>query len=137
MKISVITVAFNAEETIGDAIKSVAAQDCDDVEHIIIDGGSTDGTLRVVQNHKDKIAKWISEKDLGLYDAMNKGVGLATGEIIGFLNADDIYANNKVLSRVGSVIREDVDGCYADVIFVRNDLHTVVRRYRSGRFNVG
>jgi len=137
MKISVVTVAFNAEKTIGDAIESVAAQEYGDVEHIIIDGGSTDGTLQVIQNHTDKIAKWISEKDQGLYDAMNKGVGLATGDVIGFLNADDIYANNKVLSQVCSVLRAGLDGCYADVVFVRDDLQTVVRRYRSDRFYVG
>ena len=130
-------VAFNAEETPGDAIESVAAQECVDVEHIMVDGGSRGGTLRVMRNHKDKIAKWISEKDRGLYDAMNKGVGLATGDVIGFLNADDIYANNKVLFRVGSVVRKGLDGCYADVVFVRNDLQTVVRHYRSGRFHVG
>lgn len=137
MKISVITVAFNAENTIGDTIQSVARQAWDEVEHIVIDGASTDGTLRVIQGNKDKIAKWISEKDHGLYDAMNKGIRLATGDVIGFLNADDIYATEHVLSRVGSVVKQGVDGCYADVDFVRDDLRTVVRRYRSERFNVG
>jgi glycosyltransferase involved in cell wall biosynthesis len=137
MKISVITVAFNAEKTIGDTIHSVAAQAWDEVEHIVIDGASTDGTLGVILNNEDKITKWISEADHGLYDAMNKGIDLATGDVIGFLNADDIYANDNVLTRVGSVLRGGIDGCYADVDFVRNDLRTVVRRYRSDRFHIG
>lgn len=137
MKISVITVAYNAEKTIGDTINSVDAQGFDDVEYIVIDGASTDGTVGVIHDNENKITKWISEKDNGLYDAMNKGIAMATGDIIGFLNADDVYADNGVLARVSSVVEEGVDGCYADVCFVRNDLQTVVRRYRSSRFHVG
>ncbi|MDX2476604.1 MAG: glycosyltransferase, partial [Gammaproteobacteria bacterium] len=98
MKISVITVVFNAVETIEDTIKSVIDQDYDDIEHIIIDGGSTDGTLDVVNCYKDHLAKVVSEPDNGIYDAMNKGIALASGNIIGFLNADDLYAHNDVIA---------------------------------------
>ena len=97
MKISVITVVFNAVDTIEDTIKSVMAQDYRDIEHIVIDGGSTDGTMDVVNQYREYLAMVMSEPDNGIYDAMNKGIDLATGDIIGNLNADDWYADNACL----------------------------------------
>jgi len=90
MKISVITVVRNAENTIADTLMSVAAQNYPDIEHIVIDGASTDNTLDIIKQHEDRIAVLVSEPDNGLYDAMNKGIELATGDVIGLLNADDI-----------------------------------------------
>ena len=93
MKITIITASYNSVETIEDCIKSVLNQIYSNIEHIVIDGGSTDGTLDVIKKYKDKITKWISEPDKGIYDAMNKGIKLATGDIIGIFNSDDIYAD--------------------------------------------
>lgn len=93
MKISVITVAYNSANTLGDTLQSVAAQNYPVVEHILIDGASTDGTAEIVDRYGDHLAKYLSETDLGIYDAMNKGLSLATGDVIGFLNSDDMFAD--------------------------------------------
>lgn len=136
MKISVITVCFNSVDTIEDAIRSVAEQTYSDVEHIIIDGGSTDGTQDVVARFHGVVSTWISEPDNGIYDAMNKGIAVASGDVVGFLNADDIYAHPGVLSKVVEAFAADhVDACYGDVVFVREDMQNVVRYYRSSRFS--
>lgn len=136
MKITVITVCRNAIRTIEDAIRSVASQTYKNVEHIIVDGASTDGTQDVVRKHEKLLAKWISEPDRGIYDAMNKGVSMATGDVVGFLNADDVYAHSDVLSEVAGILSsEDVQACYGDVVFVGDDLETVVRYYRSKGFS--
>jgi glycosyltransferase involved in cell wall biosynthesis len=100
MKISVITVCYNSAEHLGDAITSVAEQNYLDKEHIVVDGGSNDGTLEVIRSNDSKIARWISEQDEGIYDAMNKGIGMATGDVIGILNSDDFYFSNSILSKV-------------------------------------
>ncbi len=100
MKISVITVVYNSAHTIADALNSVAQQTYSDIEHIVIDGGSSDGTVSVIESHRDALAHFVSEPDNGIYDAMNKGLRLASGDVIGFLNADDVYAHNEVLSRM-------------------------------------
>src|SRR3989339_645559 len=98
MNISIVTVSYNSAETIEDAILSVIKQKGDfQVEYIIVDGGSTDGTLEIINKYKDKISKVISESDKGIYDAMNKGIELATGEIIGVLNSDDFYVSDEIL----------------------------------------
>src|SRR5258706_14822336 len=101
MKTSVITVSFNSAATIADTLSSVAEQTWPEVEHIVIDGGSTDGTLEIVHGRNKLLAHVVSESDAGIYDAMNKGVAAATGEIIGLLNADDSYAHKDVLRDVG------------------------------------
>ena len=134
MKISIITIAFNSEETIEDTIKSVVAQDYKDVEYIIIDGGSTDGTLQIVDKYKDNIAKVISEPDKGIYDAMNKGVRASTGELVGILNSDDFYASNTVLSEIADAIG-DKDAIYADLVYVdRENTEKVVRYWKAGAY---
>lgn len=136
MRISIITVAFNAAGTIADTLQSVARQTHPDIEHIVVDGASTDGTLDVVRRHGECVARLISEPDQGIYDAMNKGLRLAKGEIIGFLNADDVYADTGGLARVSALMeKEKLDALFGDVEFVspaRRD--RPVRRYRSGRF---
>lgn len=134
MRISVITVVFNGAETIEDTILSVLSQRVDDLEYIIIDGGSTDQTMDVVNRHKDKIDVIVSETDSGMYDAMNKGIAMASGDVIGFLNADDVYAHENVLGTVADVLSDkNIDGCYADLLYVsRDDLTNAVRYWRSG-----
>lgn len=136
MKISIITVCRDAVDTIEDTILSVSGQTFGNVEHIIVDGGSTDGTLEIINKHVSLITKWVSEPDNGIYDAMNKGIKMATGEVIGFLNADDIYARPDVLVRASEVMgKNGIQACYSDVVYVRDDLHTVVRYYCSRRFS--
>ncbi len=100
MKISIITASFKCAQTIEDCIQSIVSQTYPNIEHIIIDGGSRDGTLNVISKYKDKIAKLVSEPDSGIYDAMNKGIKIATGDIVGTLNSDDMYANEYVIENV-------------------------------------
>lgn len=136
MKISVVTVCRNASSTIENTICTVAAQKHTNLEHIIVDGSSTDGTLNIIHRYKDNFAKWVSEHDHGIYEAMNKGIAMATGDVIGFLNADDIYAHSNVLTNVATVLENsEVQACYGDVVFVRDDLETIVRYYRSREFS--
>lgn len=136
MKISVITVVFNNAETLLQTIQSVAGQVGANVEHIIVDGGSTDGSLEIIKQHESSVAKWISEPDKGIYDAMNKGIAMATGDVIGFLNADDVYASNTVLQEVTLNIA-DADVLYGDLQYRNADLSKIVRHWRSGQYNEG
>jgi len=137
MKISIITVVWNNKDTIKDAIDSVLNQTYHDIEYIIIDGASIDGTVEVVQNYGDKIDKFVSEPDNGLYDAMNKGIKLATGDVIGILNSDDIYIDKFVIENIVRVFKEkEVDSVFADLVYVRpEDLNKVVRHYDSSQFS--
>lgn len=139
MKISVITVAFNAARTIGETLDSVAVQSHPDVEHIVVDGASTDGTLTIVERHSQRVARLVSEPDYGIYDAMNKGLRLVTGDVIGFLNADDIYADTGVLARVSANMEaEGLDALFGDAEFVSPERpHRPLRRYRSESFHPG
>ena len=139
MKISIITVSFNNAATIEDTINSVASQKHSDVEHIVIDGVSTDGTVEIVQRNRDAVEKFVSERDSGIYDAMNKGIASASGDVIGFLNSDDVYAHCDILSRAAEVFANpDVDACYADLVYVRQeDLGKVVRHWKSKDFRQG
>ncbi|MEZ4938555.1 MAG: glycosyltransferase family 2 protein [Crocinitomicaceae bacterium] len=139
MKISIITIAYNSEETIEDTIKSVIDQDYSEIEYIIIDGGSKDGTLDIVERYKDQIAIIVSEPDKGIYDAMNKGVQRATGELVGILNSDDIYAHKQVLSKVVDKIQEEkADALYADLVYVdREDTDKITRKWISGTYKSG
>ena len=137
MKISIITVVWNNQETIRDAIESVLSQTYKDIEYIIVDGESIDGTVEIVQSYGDKISKFISEPDNGLYDAMNKGISLATGDVVGILNSDDFYIDEFVIEKVIEVFKEHkVDSCFADLVYVHpNNLEKVVRHYDSSAFN--
>ncbi len=135
MKISIITVCYNSASTIEDTIKSVISQDYADLEYIIIDGGSTDETLKIVGKYQDKIAKVVSEPDRGIYDAMNKGIKLASGDIVGIINSDDFYSDNKVLDKVAGVISGGVDACYGDLAYVnRQDVSKQVRYWKAGEY---
>lgn len=139
MKVSIITIAFNSAETIEDTIQSVIAQDYDNIEYIIIDGGSNDDTLNIIEKYKDSIHKVISEPDKGIYDAMNKGVNNASGDLIGILNSDDFYAHSDVISKVVSKITEaNTDSIYADLVYVdRNNTNDVTRKWISGSYEDG
>lgn len=136
MKISLVTVSYNSAKTIEDTIQSVLSQTWKDVEYLIIDGGSTDGTCDIVKKYRDSIAGFVSEPDYGIYDAMNKGIRLATGDVIGFLNADDVYTNKMVLEKVATAFIElDVDSVYGDLCYVAHDnMNKVVRYWKAGRF---
>ncbi|MES2353045.1 MAG: glycosyltransferase family 2 protein [Pseudomonadota bacterium] len=136
MKVSIITVVYNNKESIEEAILSVASQTHTAIEHIIVDGGSTDGTLDIIAKHADKLARVISEPDKGIYDAMNKGLRCATGDIIGLLNSDDKYAHKDVIDRVVRRLSSpEIEAVFADAAFVapgRPD--EIVRRYSSRYF---
>lgn len=137
MKLTVITVAYNAAATIADTLRAVATQTYAQIEHIVVDGASKDATREIVARHGARVARLVSEPDRGIYDAMNKGLALASGEVIGFLNADDVYASDHVVADVARAMQaEDLDALYGDVAFFRSDAPgTVVRRYRSDRFS--
>ena len=139
MRISVITVVRNAVATIEDTIRSVSEQSYPNIEHIVIDGGSNDGTLEVSRKYRSKIAAFKSEPDHGMYDAMNKGLQLATGDIVGFLNADDIYVDSHVLEDIAKVIvTQNMDACYGDLVYVdKSDIHKVVRYWKSQMYRDG
>lgn len=134
MKLSIITVVYNNERTITDAIQSVLAQTYKNIEYIIIDGNSTDQTLLRIEPFLENIRHLVSEKDKGIYDAMNKGLALATGDVIGILNSDDVYADEEVLSSVMELFENDplLDMVYGDLVYVKpDDLLQVVRTWRS------
>ncbi len=139
MKISVITVAFNAAATIGDTLASVASQSWTDREHIVVDGGSTDGTQSVVEHHRAGLAAFVSEPDEGLYHAMNKGIRMATGDFVGFLNSDDVFADERTLERIAAALAPgDVDACYGDLVYVDGrDTSKVVRHWKSRDYAPG
>jgi len=139
MKVSVITVALNAAETIEATIKSVLSQDYKDIEYIVVDGGSTDGTLDIINKYKNKIAKVISEPDKGIYDAMNKGLKSSTGDILATLNSDDVYADQTTVSRMAEFIQNNgLDAAYGDLIYVdRRDTGLVKRFWQPGRYKRG
>jgi glycosyltransferase involved in cell wall biosynthesis len=139
MRISVITVCFNSAATIGATLDSLAAQRGVEIEHVVVDGGSTDGTLEVIGRHAWKPARVVSEPDRGVYDAMNKGLRLVTGEVVGFLNADDFFADANVLADVARAMAPaDVDACYADLVYVSpDDTGRVVRYWRSRPYAPG
>jgi len=139
LRISVITVTFNSAATLPDTLRSVAAQSHPTVDYIIIDGGSTDATLAVVRNCGTPIAALVSEPDRGIYDAMNKGLEMATGDVVGFLNSDDMYADAQVLERVAAAFRDPlVDIVYGDIVFVsQQDTTRVVRLWTSRPYTPG
>ena len=132
-----ITACYNSAATLERALASVAAQDWPHIEHIVIDGGSIDETSDILERNRGRLAQIVSEPDSGIYDAMNKGLTRATGDVIAFLNADDCYANPQVLSRVAHVMSEgELDAVLGDVTFFRSDApDVVVRRYHSSRFS--
>lgn len=138
MKVSIITVCYNSEKTIRDAIESVVAQTYPDIEYLVIDGLSKDQTLPIVKSYSERISKLISEPDKGIYDAMNKGISLATGEIIGILNSDDFYATPQVIEEVVKQFSSAIDGVYGDLVYVSpDDTGKIVRTWKSGTYQEG
>jgi glycosyltransferase involved in cell wall biosynthesis len=137
MKVTIITAAYNAAKTIDETLDSVARQSHPNIEHIVVNGASTDGTQSIIEQYRDTLAAVVSGPDQGVYDAMNKGLALASGEVVGFLNADDVYADKHVLARVVDIMeRESLDALFGDVEFFRpEDPTRTVRRYRSERFS--
>lgn len=147
LKITVITATYNSGATIADTLNSVVSQTYSNIEHIIVDGKSSDNTIDIVRSFADKYRsrgmelKWISEKDNGIYDAMNKGINLADGEVIGLLNSDDFYSASNILSKVAEVFSKakkegnKLDAVYGDIHYVKSDnLHKCVRYYSSAGF---
>lgn len=122
--VSVITVVLNGEKYLEQTIKSVLSQTYNNIEYIIIDGQSTDKTLDIIKKHETKIDYWLSEKDGGIYDAMNKGINLAKGEIIGILNADDFYSPDAILNVTNTFLKTDADVLHGDIILLNNDIQT-------------
>jgi glycosyltransferase involved in cell wall biosynthesis len=137
MRVSIITVVRNSQATIAHTINSVLSQDYPDVEYIVIDGSSTDTTASVVKSYGSKITKFVSESDKGMYDAMNKGLKLATGDIIGFLHSDDYFENVSVISSVmQTFVKKKVDLVFGDVVFIHpQNFQKVIRYYSSANFH--
>lgn len=137
MKISIITAVYNNQDTVADAINSMLSQTYADVELIVIDGGSTDGTLDVLHGYGDKLNKLVSEPDRGIYDALNKGLKLATGDVIGFLHSDDLYADKRVLEEIAELFSNStVDAVYGDLVYVgKGSEDKVVRHWTAGEFS--
>lgn len=134
MKLTIITVVFNGAKTIKNTIESVLNQTYKNVEYIVIDGNSSDNTMEIVNGYKNKISTIISEPDRGLYDAINKGIALATGDVIGLLHSDDFYTDNAVLQRVVSKFEEiKSDTVFADLLYIKNDNLDLVLRYFSAK----
>ena len=138
LKITIVTAVLNSKDFIEDCIQSILHQTHKDIEHIVIDGGSTDGTVGTIEKYQLGITKIVSERDNGIYDAMNKGIRFATGEVIGILNADDFYPDSDILEKVAQVFKnEHIESCYGDLEYV-NAVNTakVVRHWRSGSFHI-
>lgn len=137
MKISIITVTFNAAETLEASLQSLIEQDYANKELIVIDGGSTDGTLEILEKYKQHISILVTEKDNGLYDALNKGISKATGDLIGILHADDLYLHPAVLSHYVDVLNSSAaDAVYANLYYVnRSDINKIIRKWQSGNYN--
>lgn len=141
MKISIITVTYNSGLTLVDTIESVLFQSYSDIEYIIIDGLSKDNTIDIINEYEPLFQgrlKWISEKDNGIYDAMNKGIRMATGDIVGIINSDDFYHRKDIIEKIAAIFEQDklVQAIYGDVRFVNpNDLNKTVRYYSSGKFS--
>jgi glycosyltransferase involved in cell wall biosynthesis len=135
MKISVITVTYNSAATLKDTLATVLNQDYPDVEHILVDGASKDDTVKIIKSYPH-VKNWVSEKDSGLYDAINKGIQMATGDVIGILNSDDFFPDNHVLSDIAKAFEVDrVDAVFGDIAFVKpGNLGKIIRLYSSGSF---
>lgn len=140
MKVSIITATFNSSSSILTCIKSVISQDYDDLEYLIIDGKSSDDTLSIVKEYKKKypFIKFVSEKDYGIYDALNKGIKLATGDLIGFVHSDDLLDGNHIITDVvNKMQKEQLDGIYGDLHYVdKVDLNKVIRLWKSRAFKI-
>ncbi len=138
MKLSLITVTYNSSKTLRDTFQSVLNQTYSDIEYIIVDGASKDNTVSIVKEYEPKFQgrmKWISEPDKGLYDAMNKGIRMATGDVVGILNSDDLFMDNKVLADVVAAFDEQTDGIFGNLYFVnQEDTNQIVRVWKGSPY---
>ncbi len=139
MKVSIITITYNSELTLRDTIDSVVGQSYNNIEYIIVDGGSKDNTLNIVKSYEGKISKVISEKDHGLYDALNKGIKLATGDVIGLIHSDDFYNSTNVIQHIVDTFQSShSDAVYADLYYVdKDDTTKIFRKWKSGDYKYG
>ncbi len=137
MKITVITATWNSETTIEDSLQSFAAQDYKNTEYLIIDGASTDSTLDIIKEKGKRVDRVVSEKDNGIYDALNKGIAMATGDVVGFLHSDDLFAHSSVLSRVAEAFElKGVDAVYGDLNYVSKlNTNKVIRHWKGGEYS--
>jgi glycosyltransferase involved in cell wall biosynthesis len=136
LKVSIITVVWNNKETIKDAIDSVLSQTYKDIEYIVIDGGSTDGTVNVIEKYRDKISVFLSEPDKGLYDALNKGIKLASGDVIGILHSDDLFSDRFVVSdMMERMVVKNAEIVFSDMVIVDNSMTKVLRYYMASYFS--
>jgi glycosyltransferase involved in cell wall biosynthesis len=137
MKVSIITATFNSINSIEDTFNSIKSQDYEDIEWIVIDGGSTDGTIEYLKSVQHKISKFISEKDNGIYDALNKGLSLATGDVVGFLHSDDVFANEIIISNIVKLFQEkQIGGVYGDLEYIsQNENKNVIRKWKSSVYD--
>lgn len=134
LKVSIITSTYNSQKTLRDTIESVIRQDYPHIEYIIVDGGSTDGTLDIVKEYAHAIARVISEPDKGIYDAMNKGIAAATGDVVGILNSDDFFASNHVIRTIAETLQNDptLDGVHANLYYVHpTNTDHIIRYWRT------
>lgn len=138
LKITVITVCYNSAATIGDTLAAVSRQGYQNFEHLIIDGASTDGTVDIIRQWTGHAVVLTSEPDKGIYDAMNKGLARASGDVIGFLNADDFYADSSVLEKVANAFQDETaEACFGDLVYVSKDNRRVIRNWKSRAFVKG
>jgi len=138
MKISIITIAYNSENSISDAINSVLSQTYPNIEYIIVDGKSKDKTVEIVKSYGNKISKFVSEPDKGIYDALNKGIEMASGDVVGFMHSDDLFADEHVIEKVARLFKEkNVDSIYGDLNYVfKNDTNKILRYWKSDEFSL-
>jgi len=139
LKISIITITYNSESTLIETIDSVLNQTYKDIEYIIVDGASTDDTISIVHSYKEKISKFVSEKDSGLYHALNKGIAMTTGDVIGILHSDDFYTNHHIIENVINTFKAShADAVYADLFYVdKHDTNKIHRKWKSGNYKHG
>jgi len=139
MKVSIITIVYNNRATFEGCVKNVLSQSYKEIEYIVVDGGSDDGTTDIIQAYREKISQWISEPDQGIYDAMNKGIKMASGEVIGFLHSSDVYAHPRVIEEVAQVFENfNVSSVYGDLQYVdQKDLNRVIRHWKSSPYRHG
>lgn len=139
VKVSIITITHNSASTLRDTIQSVVSQTYKDIEYIIVDGLSTDNSMEIVKEYKDRISRVVSEKDHGLYDALNKGIKLATGDVVGIIHSDDFYTSEHVIANIVSVFeKENPEAVYADLYYVdKEDTHKIFRKWKSGEYKHG
>ena len=136
LTISIITAVHNNKKFIENAMKSVLGQTYPHIEYIVVDGNSTDGTLDIIKKYEGKISKWISEPDSGIYEALNKGIKLTTGDVVGFLHSDDLFASNMVIEKVaGKFLSGSVNAVYSDLVYItKNNGDKTVRYWKAGEY---